>query len=79
MKEIQCNLDLVTHIRPVASVGAGRALAPPFFGQTVNPISTRGADYPHHSNPSPPGFSDLATGLHMVVQKSVTKLYGVTK
>ena len=26
-------------------VGAWGALAPPMFGQTVNPISTRGADY----------------------------------
>ena len=40
--------------------GAGGAS----FGQTVNPISTRGADFPHHSNTSPPpGFSDLATAL----------------
>ena len=30
----------------------------------VNPISTRGADYAHHSNPSPPpGFSNLVTPL----------------
>ena len=31
-------------------VGAGGALAPPVFGQTVNPISTRGADYSHLFN-----------------------------
>ena len=43
--------------------GAGGALAPPVFGQTVNPISTRGADYTYHSTTSPPGISDLATGL----------------
>ena len=30
-------------------------------GRTVNPISTRGADYAHHSTTSPPGFSDFAT------------------
>ena len=53
------------HSRPVASGGAGGALAPPVFGQTVNPISTRGADYTHHSTTSPPGISDLATGLVM--------------
>ena len=35
----------------------------PVFGQTVNPISTMGVDYAHHSTTSPPGFSDLATGL----------------
>ena len=33
------------------------------FGQTVNPISTRGAEYTRHSTTSPPGISDLATGL----------------
>ena len=49
--------------RAVTSRGAGGALAPPVFGQTVNPISTRGADCTHHSTTSPPGFSDLATGL----------------
>jgi hypothetical protein len=39
------------------------AKAPPVFGQTVNPISTRGVDYAHHSTTSLPGFSDLATAL----------------
>ena len=34
--------------------GAEGALAPPIFGQTVNPISTRGTDYAHHSTLSPP-------------------------
>ena len=34
------------------------------FDRTVNPISTRGADYAHHSTTSPPKFSDLATALH---------------
>ena len=50
--------------------GAGRALAPLVFGQTVNPISIRGADYAHHSNPRPPpGFSDLATALTMLSKR----------
>ena len=40
--------------RAVASGGTGGALAPLVFGQTVNPISTRGADYTHHSTTSPP-------------------------
>ena len=43
--------------------GLGEAPPPPVFGQTVNPISTWGADYTHHSTTSPPGISDLATGL----------------
>ena len=39
--------------------------SPSVFGQTVNPISTRGADYAHHSTTSPPGFSDLGTALEL--------------
>ena len=42
---------------------------PPMFGQTVNPISTRGADYARHSTTSPPRFSDLATGLDSCKRK----------
>jgi hypothetical protein len=33
---------------------ASGALDPPVFGQSVNPISTRGADYTDHSTTSPP-------------------------
>ena len=51
-------------LRPVASGGAGG----PVFGQGVNPVSTRGADYAHHSNASSPGFSDLATALRLQTQ-----------
>lgn len=45
--------------RAVESRGGGLAL--PVFGQTVNPISTRGADYGRHSttSPPPPGFQIL--------------------
>ena len=46
--------------------GADGASASPVFGQTVNPISTRGADFTHHSTTRPPGISDLATGLNSV-------------
>ena len=55
-------LDIMTG---PSQVGGG--CSPPVFGQTVNPISTRGgADYAHHSTTSPPpGFSDLATGLNI--------------
>ena len=31
-----------------------RGFSPPVFGQTVNPISTRGADYAHQSYEPPP-------------------------
>ena len=47
-------------------VGAGGASAPPVFDRSVNPISTRGADYALHSTTSPPGFSDLATALDLL-------------
>ena len=30
------------------------------FGSSVNPITTRGADYAHHINASPPGFENPA-------------------
>ena len=45
---------------------------PPMFGRIVNPISTRGADYAHHSTTSPLNFSDLATALHYVSTKNNT-------
>ena len=37
-------------------------------GQTVNPLSTKGPDYAHHSTYyEPPGFSDLATAALLVL------------
>ena len=53
--------------------GAGGALTPPVFGQTVNPISTRGADYTHHSTTSPPGFSEFATALKPTTKRNSKK------
>ena len=49
--------------RDAARGGAGGAAAPPDFGRSVNPISTRGADYAHHSTTCPPGFLTLAASL----------------
>ena len=46
--------------RPVAS---GGACAPPLFGRSVNPISTRGCILSPPSTMCPPRFSDLATAL----------------
>ena len=43
--------------------GAGGAMAPPDFGRSVNPISTRGTDYTHLITNGTPGFSDLLTAL----------------
>ena len=43
--------------------GARGASAPPVLDRSVNPTSTRGADYAHHSTTSPPpGFSDRSAG-----------------
>ena len=39
------------------------ALAHPEFGSSVNPITTRGADYAHHITASPPGFEIPAATL----------------
>ena len=50
-------------IRGVVHWGAGDAMAPPDFGRSVNPISTRGTDYVHLITTGTPGFSDLPTAL----------------
>ena len=47
----------------VVPVDAGGAMAPPDFGRSVNPISTRGTDYAHLITTGTPGFSDLPTAL----------------
>ena len=46
-----------------ASGRAGWALAHPEFGSSVNPNTTRGADYAHHITASPPGFDNPAASL----------------
>ena len=38
-------------------------MAPPDFGRSVNPISTRGTDYAHLITTGTLGFSDLPTVL----------------
>ena len=45
--------------RPVATGGAGGERVPPLFGRSVNPISTRGAHYPHPVLCAPPDFQTL--------------------
>ena len=44
---------------------AGWALAHPEFGSSVNPITTRGADYDQGITASPPGFEIPAASLHL--------------
>ena len=58
-----------THSR-LSQAGGGAV-----FGKTVNPTSTRGADYAHHSTTSPPGFSHLATALTLIYQIPELQLY----
>ena len=43
--------------------GVGDAMAPPDFGRSVDPISSRGTDYTHLIATGTPGFSDLPTAL----------------
>ena len=50
-----------------ASGWAGCALAHPEFGSSVNPITTRGADYAQRITASPPGFENLAAALLLVI------------
>ena len=38
----------------------------PDFGSSVNPFTTRGADYAHHITASPPGFENPAASLRNV-------------
>ena len=52
-----------------ASGWVGWALAHPEFGSSVNPITTRGADYAQRITASPPGFENLAAALHLVTQQ----------
>ena len=49
--------------------GGGGGLSP---SQTVNPISTREADYARHSTTSPFGFSDLGTALGCITLLTTT-------
>ena len=48
----------------VSSLGVPGAMAPPDFGRSVNPISTRGTDYAHLITTDTPGFSALPTALN---------------
>ena len=41
----------------------GGAIAPPYLGRSVNPISIRGTDYAQLITTGTPGFSDLLTAL----------------
>ena len=46
-----------------ASGWARWALAHPEFGSSVNPITTRGADYAHPITASPPGYENPVASM----------------
>ena len=55
--------NVVAHHSAAASRWAGWALAHPEFGSSVNPITTRGADYAHLITASPPRLKYLVASL----------------
>ena len=63
--ELLFSYDIIndTNYSDVASGRAGWALAHPEFESSVNPITTRGADYAHHITASPPGIENPAASL----------------
>ena len=52
-----------------ASGWGGWALAHPEFGSSVNPITTKGADYAHHITARPPRFENPAASLKSHLEK----------
>ena len=59
------SFELMHPYSAAASGWAGWALAHSEFGSSVNPITTRGADYAHHITASPPGFENPAASLRL--------------
>ena len=62
------------YCRPVVPGGAGGAMAPPIFGRSVNPISTKGGRLCPPNNTGTPGFSDLPTALQGMYYVSHAKV-----
>ena len=44
-------------------VGAGGAMAPPYFYRPIDPTSIRGSDYAHQNTNCPPEFSNPPAAL----------------
>ena len=65
----------------VSHAASGRAvwaLAHPEFGSSVNPITTKGADYAHHITASTPGFENPAAYLQLTRTKvSLFRVFSV--
>ena len=60
---IKVKQRLHIHVRAVARGGLGGLQPPQFLTDQLTLSQPGGTDYAHHSNTSPPRFSDLATGL----------------
>ena len=60
---------LAYYTSDAASRWAGWTLAQPEIGSSVNPITTRGADYAHHITASPPRFENPVAALHAYTLK----------
>ena len=61
------NMYLAYYTSDAASRWAGWTLAQPEIGSSVNPITTRGADYAHHITASPPRFENPAASLYTAI------------
>ena len=58
-------VSYIWHDRAVARGELGGLQPPQFLTDQLTLSQPGGADYAHHSTTSPPGFSDLATGLEV--------------
>ena len=66
----------MTHNCAAASGWAGWALAHLEFGSSVNPITTRGADYAQRITAIPPGFENLAASLRFTTKTTIQIVSG---
>ena len=57
------SMNYISFNSDAASGWAEWALVHLEFGSSVNPITTKGADYAHHITVSPPGFKNPAASL----------------
>ena len=59
----ECLSETYMAYSDAASRWTGGALAHPEFRSSINPITTRGADYAHRITASPPGFENPQASL----------------
>ena len=68
-------LQLTYILRGVVPGRTGGAMAPPDFGRSVNPISTKGGRLSPPNNTGTPGFSDLPTALWLLMQEQAVGFF----